>query len=103
MEIIGDFIGGIIAFWINSMLAGAASNIAADKGYSQRRWFHACFWLPVVTYVLVAALPDMELRRQNEEMIALQKQLLVAITGDNRVPSVADDTDDTDVPDPFTK
>ena len=87
MDIIGGIIGLIVSIWINAMLAGTASNIAAEKGYSQRKWFHACFWLPVVTYVLVAALPDMEQRRQNEEMMDIQKQLLKAITGREYEPS----------------
>lgn len=96
MSIAGGIISLIVAIWINSMLAGAASNIAGDKGYSQRRWFHACFWLPGITYLLVAALPDMELRRQNEEMIKLQKQFLASINGNKYDPS-------DDVPNPITE
>ncbi len=91
-------IGLIIALIINGAFASVASNIAAEKGYSKRGWFHACFWLPLITYILIAAMPDMELRKQNEEMIELQKELLVAITGGKCAPST-----DTDVPDPFTE
>lgn len=89
-----EIVGIIIFLWIDAMFAGTASNIAGDKGYSQKRWFHACFWLPGITYILVAALPDMELRRQNDEMIELQKQLLAAINGSNRIPSA--DAQDSD-------
>lgn len=89
-----EIVGIIIFLWIDAMFAGTASNIAGDKGYSQKRWFHACFWLPGITYILVAALPDMELRRQNDEMIELQKQLLAAINSSNCIPSA--DAQDSD-------
>ena len=68
---------------IDLLIAWIASGIAVDKGYSQGTWFIACFLLPGVAYVLLIALPDMKLRKQNEEMIELQKQLLFAITGEN--------------------
>lgn len=32
--------------------------IAADKGYSDRRYFHFCFWLGLVGMLMVIALPD---------------------------------------------
>ena len=32
--------------------------IAADKGYTERKWFHYCFWLGLVGVLMVCAMPD---------------------------------------------
>lgn len=34
------------------------ARIAADKGYTERRWFHYCFWLGLFGYLMVCAMPD---------------------------------------------
>lgn len=81
----------VVFLCIDLVIASVASDIASDKGYSQITWFIACFLLPGVAYLLLIALPDTKLRKQNEEMIELQKRLLVAITGENYAPSSTPD------------
>jgi len=34
------------------------AKIAADKGYTERKWFHYCFWLGIVGVLMVCAMPD---------------------------------------------
>lgn len=34
------------------------AQIAADKGYTERKWFHYCFWLGFVGFLMVCAMPD---------------------------------------------
>lgn len=34
------------------------ARIAADKGYTEKRWFHYCFWLGLVGILMVCAMPD---------------------------------------------
>ena len=33
-------------------------SVAKDKGYADSKYFHLCFWLGLVGYLLVIALPD---------------------------------------------
>ena len=44
----------ILQYYIAKQFEAAA----ADKGYRHSRYFHLCFWLGFVGYILVAALPD---------------------------------------------
>ena len=39
---------------LNGVLASAASDIAKDKGYEKKPWFHMCFWLGLISYIIVA-------------------------------------------------
>ena len=34
------------------------ARIAADKGYTERKWFHYCFWLGLVGCLMICAMPD---------------------------------------------
>lgn len=34
------------------------ARIAADKGYTEKKWFHYCFWLGLVGILMVCAMPD---------------------------------------------
>lgn len=45
-------------------LASKASDIAKDKGYNKRTWFHMCFWLGLIAYLLVLGMPDLVQREQ---------------------------------------
>ena len=38
--------------------------IASDKGYTEKKWFHYCFWLGPVGMLMVCAMPDKKSRRQ---------------------------------------
>ena len=47
-------VGIIIWFKVAKNMA----RIAADKGYTERRWFHYCFWLGLAGMLMVCAMPD---------------------------------------------
>ena len=59
---------------ILGFLAGEISNVAENKGYPKRRYFHICFWLGPLGYLIVIALPDLKARE-------LQQQILAALEG----------------------
>ena len=77
--------GGIIFLYIviavvililNGVLASNASNMANDKGYEKRKWFHMCFWLGPIAYIIVAAMPDLEMRKNQVETNKLLTRML---------------------------
>lgn len=79
---------GIVFLWllivtallaIHGFLASQASNIAEEKGYEKKKWFHMCFWLSLPSYLLVIAMPDRKIRKQNEEMIRLQEEMVARL------------------------
>ena len=69
----------IIGLCLSALFASKASDAAADKGYNKLTWFHMCFWLGPIPYIIVAALPDITLHYQNNELIALQKAILYSL------------------------
>ena len=46
----------VIVIWYK--IAKNMARIAADKGYTERKWFHYCFWLGFVGFLMVCAMPD---------------------------------------------
>ena len=52
------FLGLIIGIILNAYIAGQFRIAAADKGYDSSKYFHICFWLGIIGYLLVIALPD---------------------------------------------
>ena len=48
----------IIAIYLEYFIAKQFESVAADKGYTGSKYFHMCFWLSIVGYLLVIALPD---------------------------------------------
>ena len=48
----------IIAFVIWFKIAKNMARIAADKGYTERKWFHYCFWLGFIGFLMICAMPD---------------------------------------------
>ena len=48
----------IIAFVIWFKIAKNMACIAADKGYTERKWFHYCFWLGFIGFLMICAMPD---------------------------------------------
>ncbi len=46
----------IVFIWFKA--AKNMARIAADKGYTERKWFHYCFWLGLVGFLMVCAMPD---------------------------------------------
>lgn len=62
--IVWVIIEGIIAYFMNQA--------AEEKGYnSEAHAFALCFWLGIVGWLYVVALPDKNIRKQNEEIINL--------------------------------
>ena len=51
-------------------LSGEMSRMAEAKGYSRRRYWHICFWLGIVGFLIVIAMPDLKAREQRERLIA---------------------------------
>ena len=51
----------MLIVWIK--IARNMARIAADKGYTERKWFHYCFWLGLVGFLMICAMPDKKLRR----------------------------------------
>lgn len=53
----------LIALVLNIYLAHLAAGITTDKGYDEgTKWFLICLFCGLVGYMLVIALPDLELR-----------------------------------------
>lgn len=47
---------GLVCLWI--YLANRFYDVAVMKGHRERKYFWICFWLGLVGYLLVIALPD---------------------------------------------
>ena len=48
----------ILAIWLEWYIANQFYAVAKAKGHSDRKYLWICFWLTVVGYLLVIALPD---------------------------------------------
>ncbi len=48
----------ILVIWLNWYIANQFYDAAKAKGYNNRKYLWICFWLGVVGYLLVNALPD---------------------------------------------
>lgn len=71
----GYIIGIIVLLVVNGLLASNASDIAHDKGYEKRKWFHMCFWLSLPAYLIICAMPDKNLALAMHEIARkLEKQ-----------------------------
>ena len=46
----------LVFIWYKA--AQSMAGIAADKGYTEKKWFHYCFWLGLVGFLMVCAMPD---------------------------------------------
>ena len=58
---IGMLLSGVLiaaCLILEYYIAGLFYYIAVDKGYSGKVYLHLCFWIPVVGYLLVIAMPD---------------------------------------------
>lgn len=75
----------VVLLCINGFLANKMSDAAENKGYDKRTYFHICFWLGVIGYLIVIALPDLTIRKQNEKII----KLLETISAVSSVPAPA--------------
>lgn len=59
---VGGILVGILWFVLLYFIAKRFYTIACEKGYTSRAYFHYCFWLGLVGWIMVTALPD---RRSN--------------------------------------
>lgn len=48
----------VVYLILNCSIAKWFSEAAGDKGYSGRKYYWICFWLGLIGYLLVIALPD---------------------------------------------
>lgn len=64
----------IVLLVINLIGAGKMSDVAYAKGYDDSiHAFAMCFWLGIIGYLYVIALPDIEARRKQDAIIELLK------------------------------
>lgn len=49
-------LAGFAALWY--FVSKDFARIAADKGYTDKRYFHYCFWLGLVGVLMITAMPD---------------------------------------------
>lgn len=68
----------IVALCLHGLLSSKASDIAKDKGYEKDTWFHMCFWLGPLSFIIISAMPDRVMRTKQDETNSLLKQLLEA-------------------------
>lgn len=62
----------IVLLVINLIGAGKMSDVAYAKGYDDSiHAFAMCFWLGIIGYLYVIALPDIEARRKQDAIIEL--------------------------------
>lgn len=57
LAVIGVFI------WLLYCIANRFYRAACEKGYCDRAYFHYCFWLGFVGWLMVIALPDKNARQ----------------------------------------
>ena len=66
MGIIISIFAIILAIVIQIVLANVFANIAEDKGHSKTAYFWTCLLLGTIGYMMVAALPDLNLQAEVE-------------------------------------
>ena len=69
----------IVALCLHGLLCSKASDVANDKGYDKGTWFHMCFWLGPISFIIIAAMPDLRLREKASEMVNLQRKMIDAL------------------------
>lgn len=76
------FVIAFVAIAINVAFAMYAGGIAEQKGYSKGNWIAVCIIFGIVGYILIAALPDLELRATLKNI----EKKLVKDKNDNYLP-----------------
>lgn len=56
-----------VALYIDYLIANEFYNIARQKGYETKKYFWFCFWLGIVGYLMVIALPNLKTNIQPKE------------------------------------
>ena len=62
------FLIALVAIAINVAFAMYAGGIAEQKGYSKGNWIAVCIIFGILGYILIAVLPDLELRATLENI-----------------------------------
>ena len=62
------FVIALVAIAINVAFAMYAGGIAEQKGYKKENWIAVCIIFGIFGYILIAALPDLELRATLENI-----------------------------------
>lgn len=62
------FVIALVAIAINVAFAMYAGGIAEQKGYKKENWIAVCIIFGIIGYILIAALPDLELRAALENI-----------------------------------
>lgn len=76
------FLVAVVVIIIDVAFALYAGNIAEQKGYSRGNWIAICLIFGVIGYILIAALPDLELRATLENI----EKKLAKDKNDNYLP-----------------
>lgn len=76
------FVIVLVAIAINVAFAMYAGGIAEQKGYSKGNWIAVCIIFGIIGYILIAALPDLELRAALENI----EKKLAKDKNDNYLP-----------------
>lgn len=76
------FLIALVAIAINVAFAMYAGGIAEQKGYSKGNWIAVCIIFGIIGYILIAALPDLELRAALEDI----EKKLAKDKNDNYLP-----------------
>ena len=62
------FLIALVAIAINVAFAMYAGGIAEQKGYKKENWIAVCIIFGIIGYILIAVLPDLELRATLENI-----------------------------------
>lgn len=76
------FLIALVAIAINVAFAMYAGGIAEQKGYKKENWIAVCIIFGIIGYILIAALPDLELRAALENI----EKKLAKDKNDNYLP-----------------
>lgn len=76
------FVIALVAIAINVAFAMYAGGIAEQKGYKKENWIAVCIIFGICGYILIAALPDLELRATLENI----EKKLAKDKNDNYLP-----------------
>ena len=76
------FLIALVAIAINVAFAMYADGITEQKGYSKGNWIAVCIIFGIIGYILIAALPDLELRATLENI----EKKLAKDKNDNYLP-----------------
>ena len=79
---IGYLIGLVIGLVILYYIAKQFYAVAVDKGHPERKYFHICFWLGLVGYLLVIALPDRNRAQVQNVVVTTPEPVYVAAEED---------------------